>query len=364
MSVASRPVSVAVVQRIVQLATRAPSAENTQPWRLHWDGDRLTVFHDRRQEMASDVDSMLDLTGVGALIESLALAASRHGLQSEVAIVAGEADSEVDFRPIARLRWEEGGRPDPLAEALADRCTTRRMDGTKKLTSEQRDSIAAAAGGTAGVRVDWLAEKDVPAIARLIGLGNRIRFEREEFHRELFDNMRFGDREAAATNDGLDVATLQLPPGVAGVMHWLRKWPRARAANVLGFSRAVARQAAAEVRCSGAVGLLSVESAAPEAFVAGGRALLRVWLEATRQGLAFHPTASLPVFAAYAERTDGSRLNPRHQRSVEWMRDRLHATAPGVRGRTLQMAFRVGQGAPPAVRTRRRDTEQVLEIER
>jgi hypothetical protein len=195
----------------------------------------------------------------------------------------------------------------------------------------------------------------------LIGQGNRIRFEHEPFHGELYHHLRFTPEEAHVTRDGLDVATLQLPLGVAWIMWLLRKWPRMRAANFAGFSRAVARQASHEVKSSGAVGILTVDAAAEE-FLTGGRALERLWLTATSCELALHPTASLAVFLAHAERTDLRQLLPHHATMARSMVERFYRLCPSLRGRTVQMMFRVGHAAPPAIRSLRRPAGSVLDF--
>ncbi len=37
-----------LLRRVVDAAVLAPSAENVQPWRFRKDGERLTVYFDRR----------------------------------------------------------------------------------------------------------------------------------------------------------------------------------------------------------------------------------------------------------------------------------------------------------------------------
>lgn len=344
-----------VVQQIVDLAVRAPSAENTQPWKLDWDGEQLRVFHDRSRQMASDVDAMLDLTGIGALIESVVLAASRQSLRADLTFPESESQWPGNFlKEIASIRFEDNAAEDPLAALLEFRCTTRRMDRLRRLTERQKESLQAAAAGFPGVQVDWVPDSQIPDIAALIGLGNRMRFEHVPFHDEFYSNLLFTAKDARCRRDGLDVATLQLPPGVSSVMWAMKSWRCCRIANLLGFSRAVEKQAAREVTHSGAVGLVTVQDSTTNALANGGRALQRVWLEAARLGLAFHPTASLPVFLAHLAHTESNTLLPMHTTNAEHLRNVFFDCFPGLRMRRLQLVFRVGYGDPPSVRTLRR----------
>jgi hypothetical protein len=363
---------VALQERIVAAAVLAPSAENVQPWHFRSNGDELQLCLDRDRMLASDVDQMLAFTGLGASLENAVIAARELGFEPDVTIEKLSSSSlrpahtqgRDRFLPVATLSFDRPGAPDSLFASIESRCTCRRMDGRRPVGREPLARMAASTDQFPSVRLDWLTERRIIGdVAKLVGLGNRIRFEHEPFHRELYDNLRFTNDEVKRTRDGLDLETLQLPIGVASVMSVLRKWLRMRMANQFGFSRGVARQAAKEVRCSGAVGLLSVDRANVDSFVAGGRALQRIWLTATSLGLGLHPTASLPVFLAYTERTDMSQLQPPHAQMAGAMRDRFFHLFPSLRGRTVQMTFRVGHAWPPAVRSLRRPVSAVLNFE-
>jgi hypothetical protein len=159
----------------------------------------------------------------------------------------------------------------------------------------------------------------------------------------------------------LDIETLQLPASVKLTLKSLRTWSRMRLANWMGFSRIVAKQAAGEVASSGAVGLLTVGDASQRSFLEGGRALERIWLTGTSLGLCFHPTASLPVFLAHA-RLGGKELTVKHQQVASEMAGKFEQEFPSLRGRVLQMAFRIGYGPAPAVKSVRRPIDDVLRI--
>jgi hypothetical protein len=299
--IAARPtISRETLTRIVEAAGLAPSAENLQPWRFRIEEDSILVLLDLTRQLPSDVGRMLGLTGIGTAIENAVVAASYEGLATDVDCVYADelSRSTGDTIPVVRLRFEESDeQSDALKKYIADRCTTRRMEATR-IEQDTLKIVGNSVCGFESVELHWVDEGRLPAFARLVGLGNRIRFEHRPFHAELYHSLRFDAAEIARTRDGLDVTTLQLPFGVAGIMYLLRTWPRMRVANLLGFSRGVERQATAEVMKSGALGFISVPTADAGAFVEGGRSFERMWLTATQLGLCFHPTASLPVFIA------------------------------------------------------------------
>jgi hypothetical protein len=361
------PVGRETLRRIVEAATLAPSAENLQPWRFCLDDESLLVYLDLSRQLPSDVGHMLGLTGIGAAIENAVVAASLEDFRANLECFSPQDrhDSSEQFQLIAKLHFSDGGQPDPLSEFVAARCTTRRMESRRmesrrmesRLLSELSDGIERFSN----VQLHWVEERRLPEFAALVGMGNRIRFEHRPFHAELYQSLRFTADEVHTTRDGLDVATLQLPFGVARIMRFLRAWPRMRIANVLGFSRGVARQATTEVIRSGAVGFLTVPTDDVRRFVEGGRALERLWLTATKNELRFHPTASLPVFLAHA-RTGGTQLSSRHRAMAQEMSERFFRLFQSVEGRVVQMAFRVGYGELPPVRSLRRASSSVVDF--
>jgi Nitroreductase family len=349
--------------QIVEAATLAPSAENLQPWRFELGEGGFTICLDARRRLESDVDQMLALTGIGTCLENAVIAASAQGLRTEVEVVAKSLPSAQrnELVPLVRLEFTEGGEPDALSGCLESRSTSRRMDPRRRVAPAILRELESNSGLFPGVSIHWVAEEQLDEFAALVGLGNRIRFEHKPFHAELYHSLRFTAAEARQSCDGLDVATLQLPLGVAGIMRALRTWPRMKLANTLGFSRGVARQATQEVVRSGAVGFITVSRAELDSFILGGRSLERLWLSATRLGLCFHPTASLPVFLAHA-RTSSQQLLPRHRELAADMSKRFCRLFPTLDGQTAQMAFRVGYGPRPPIRSLRRPWKSVVEF--
>lgn len=361
--IATKPaISSDTLTRIVEAATLAPSAENLQPWRFRTADDSIHVSLDLTRQLASDVGRMLGLTGIGAAIENAVIAASWEQLRTEVEHM--EPNSTCDtcntVLPVAQMRFEEGyGAPDPLAEFIRGRCTSRRMEATS-VAKDKLEAIGDSIRVFEDAELHWVDEQRLPEFAQLVGIGNRIRFEHRPFHAELYHSLRFDAVEVERTRDGLDVATLQLPRGVISIMYFLRTWPRMQLANLLGFSRGVQRQATAEVMKSGAVGFITVPAAEAEMFVQGGRAFERMWLTATRLGLCFHPTASLPVFLAHAR--DGcAQLLPKHAAAAGEMSKRFLKLFSDVGGRVVQMAFRIGYGPTAPARSLRRSLVATLE---
>lgn len=354
-----------VPDEVLRAAALAPSPDNNQPWRFAWAGDRLRVYLDPARALPSDVNSMFDLAGVGAAVENAAIAARRQGFEAEAACelqagtgaavpVCAAEKGALPVRPAASVRFVPGALPDPLLPHLEARCTNRRLYSRRPVVPEALDELAGAAAGFRGVRLEWVVRRRaIRAFARVVAQSDRFRFQYEPFHREIFRQLRFTVEEAERTRDGLDVRTLELPPGAAFALRLLRPWKRVVWLHRLGLGWTLTFPSLLSVWMSGALGVLTV--AAPDAaqFFEGGRAFQRVWIAAQGRGLAIQPLGSLAIFLAQRAQLGGRNLTPSHQRLAASLAGRLEDLIPSTQGRTLLMLFRLGYAPPPRVRSLR-----------
>jgi len=362
MTTAASPSPHAVCQReLVEAAVLAPSPDNNQPWRFAPGPDGLAIDLDPRRALPSDVNSMFDLLGLGAAVENACIAARQLGFEPRVDYGAQPAGSVADLsRSAATITLSAGGRGDSLFPHLAARCTCRKLYSTRPLPDRSVDRMAWAARRFSAVELDWITDRPrIRTFARLLMKSDRIRFEYEPFHNEIFRQLRFSADEAERTRDGLDVRTLELPPGAGLILRKLRPWNRMKWVHRLGLGRLLTLPSALSVVRSGALGVLCVGEPTPTRFLEGGRALQRIWLSAHAEGLSMQPLGSLPIFVAHLEQLHGRKLSPQHERVVRKLIRRLEDLLPAARGKTLLIAFRLGYATAPKFRSLRRLAEDV-----
>jgi hypothetical protein len=112
-----------------------------------------------------------------------------------------------------------------------------------------------------------------------------------------------------------------------------------------------------------AIGLVSVHGRSRAAYFAGGRAMQRVWLQATALGLAFQPMAPLTYLFARAELGEGDGLSPNEAGTLRELRGRFGAVFPEAAGQGEPMLFRLSRAPPPTARALRRPADDVLAVE-
>jgi hypothetical protein len=109
---------------------------------------------------------------------------------------------------------------------------------------------------------------------------------------------------------------------------------------------------------SSALGRLTIAGSRPEHFVQGGRAMQRVWLEATALKLGFQPmTALLYLFMRCEAGGDG--LNAGERDTLALLRAPYLELLPVESGQSELMLFRISLAEPPSVRARRRPIEAI-----
>ena len=350
---------------LVRAAILAPSPDNNQPWRFVAEGDRLLVHLDPQRALPSDVNAMYDLMGLGAAIENASIAASQSGYESHVEYATLQT-TPADDAPshVATMSFRPGGDPDPLSACLATRCTCRKLYSTQPVADDRLERLGDAAREFPDVQLDWITDRRrVRAFARLIAVSDRFRFQYEPFHKEIFRQLRFSPEDAERTRDGLDVRTLELPPGSAALLRLLRPWSRMRLVNRVGLGRLLTWPSALSVWKSGNLGVLSLPEPGATGFIRGGRAFQRIWLATEAENLALQPLGSLPIFLAQMAQLGGRNLTPAHQELSQRLGQWLGQLVPTITGRTLTMVFRLGYSSPPRVRSLRRPAEDVCDCQ-
>ena len=352
---------------LVKAATLAPSADNNQPWRFVVDNNRIIALLDRHRALPSDVDSMFDLLSMGAALENMRIAAAQFGYCTQIKPlpkgVTGSYGPETES--VAMLQFSRGAEPDPLFDVVAGRHTCRKLYAKRPPDAESLTKVTRAIDQFSGVELEWVtSRRDICACAKLIAVGDLVRLEAKEFHAELFRQLRFSAAQVEQTRDGLDVRTLELPPGGTSMLKCLRSWNRMRWIHRLRLGWMLAVPTWRSVRHSGAIGILSVDQSDTAAFLQGGRAFERLWLTVNDEGLSLQPLGSLPIYAAHLDHPGSITLQPQHQQTIRRQLDRLAQIAPQSSNRRLLMMFRIGYATRPRHRSLRRRSDSFISFQR
>jgi nitroreductase len=347
------------IYRILDLARWAPSGDNTQCWRFEVIGaDHLVVHgYDTRADTVYDLDGHPSQISMGALLETIAIAASAQGLRADA---VRRADSPVE-RPLFDVRFSPDAsiQPSPLVEAITQRSVQRRPMSTRPLSAAEKQALEAAVGP--GFAVTWI-EGFGPRFkaARLMFNNAKLRLtmpEAYEVHRRIihWGVTRSPDRVPDQAL-GVDNATLKL-------MKWaMVSWKRLSTMNALMGTWAPRLQMDLIPGLACAAHFVLKTKRQPRTiddYVEAGRAVQRFWLTLTQLGLFMQPEMTPLIFSKYVrEGTPFTRES------------KLHGPAARLQQEAAALIFtdelfpvymgRLGAGKAPAARSERLPVEQLL----
>lgn len=349
----------APMRAILELARWAPSGDNMQTWRFEVAAPDHLVVHafDTRDHCVYDLDGHPSQIAFGALLETIAIAATSQGLRAH----ATRREDSPATHPLFDVRFtkEPGLAPDPLVEAIATRTVQRRPMRTRPLERQHKQLLQDAVGP--GYRLAWI-EGAGPKwqAARLMFDNARLRLsmpEAFETHRKIihWNVWRSPDRVPDRAI-GVDAMTLKM-------MRWaMHSWKRMSGMNrVMGtWAPRLQMDLVPGMACA-AHFVLKAERAPKtiDDYVAAGRALQRFWLTLTRLGLFMQPEMTPLIFSKYVR--EGTRFTGEAGLG-DFAADLQRRTAALVFTDELHPVYmgRLGYGPAPKARSERLPVEQLL----
>lgn len=346
-STVPRP-NAALRKALVEAAIRAPSGDNCQPWHFRFNRDRvqIDILADRAQS-AFDFRHRATFISVGAVLENIRVQAACMGL---AVTVSYPSDASVPVT-CASLRW--GAPADERCHtrlaALRNRTVNRRPFLPLRIAAEkQRTWTAEPIPGTEVTIIE--DRREIARWARLIYLGDRIRWTHPTLHAELFAKMLFSRAEAERKRAGLEIDRLGAGPIAAQIMRLLRPWERMERFSRYGVDRMLASQTQALASCAGALVLVTIRDNEAAQWIRAGEQVQRLWITAHQQGLCVQP---LPV-ALYMDQRFQEEGMANFLSLHRPLLDEVRSALAGLLGnRVGAMLYRVGYGwrmSQPAVR--------------
>lgn len=286
--------------RLIELGRWAPSGDNTQPWRFEiLAADHLVVHgHDTRDHCVYDLDGHPSQIAIGALIETLHIAASEQSLRLQVSRRPDAPETHPTFD--VWLQSAPGMAPDPLLPAVPRRSVFRRPMSTRPLRQEELQALCGAMPD--GYSLRWFADGvDRWRMATLMFANAKLRLtmrEAYEVHRSIIDwGQRFSEDRVPDQALGVDALTLR-------IMRWaLGDWRRVAFSNrwLAGtLAPRLQMDLAPSLLCAAHVAITAEqEPRTIDDYVAAGRAVQRLWLTATGFGLQHQPEMTPLIFSRY-----------------------------------------------------------------
>ena len=352
------------IERILDRARWAPSGDNVQPWEFGILPEDLAVVYgaDTRRTVVYDLEGHASQIAVGALLESVAIAASAEGLSLSIRRRPEPSGEDNPEHPVFDIVFSESPSPlpDPLSPFLEIRCVNRRPFGTTPLTSEEKKVLEGFL--PEGYSLHWMEGwRQRRAMADINQLSGKLRLTIVEgylVHREIIE------WNATTSLDRVPDRALGLPALTLPLMHWaMASWERIDLFNRFLGGTLLPRlllDYLPGLFCSAHFFLLA--PAPPrhlDDYVAGGRALARFWLGCASLGLQFQPEMTPLIFGGYAREGLAFSRAPHARGLAERIEKKLFSLGGEKVDRAVFLG-RVGRGSFPVARSLRKPLSSLL----
>ncbi|WP_432821230.1 nitroreductase [Trichloromonas sp.] len=346
------------IEKLLQLATTAPSGDNCQPWQFSVSSQTVKLYN------LSDKDTSLynfaqraSLLAHGALLENLRIAAPSLGLRAQIEYFPDPSLSDL----VATVEFVDAEVAEhPLLPWLSARCTNRKKYDGRPLSKAAAEILLHATGEIDGTVVRLVTDPEhIRQLSDILANNDRLVFENPLLHKFLFDHIRWNDGEARGSLDGMDLKTLELGLIDSLAFRVFRHWSIVEKLNKVGLPKVVANNGSKLLASASAIGGILIESSGQESFVVAGRAMQRFWLEATRLGLSVQPVAGLALLAERVLAGQTAGLTEGQVRLIGEVRSELDRIF-GSAGKHLVMLFRIGTGGRPSARSLRQPVAQLV----
>lgn len=342
---------------MLERARWAPSGDNTQPWRFRvLRADEIEVLY--RPSAALGVFNLDHFAGhlaMGGLLESIDIAASLHGWETEISLEGAAAGR-------FRVKFEPAGRqPSPLVPFLEARATQRRPLSPRRLSEAHKQALEACVGGAFALK--WVETAGAKArLGWLLARVDKIRLTIPEAYAVHRDTVDWGAR---LSEDRIPDAAIAVDPLLLGVMRWaMRSWSRVRFLNRYLWGHGLPRlemDFLPAVFCGAHCLVVSkTPMRSVEDGVAGGRAMQRLWLTAASLGLQAQPEMAPLIFSRYIGRATAFTEIAERRADMAVLSEELADFFGAANWTRAAFLLRLGHGEAPEARSLRKPLADLM----
>ncbi len=336
------------LKEILNIAVHAPSGDNAQPWGFKIEDNNISIFNvPGKDATLYNFKERGSYIAHGALIENIAIAASEHGYKIIVSLFPYQNDKNFT----ASVSLEKSNLvKDSLYEFIKSRTTNRKPYKSELLDVKEKTEILSAQKEINFGNIKLIEDREkLNILGKLISLNERLILENRSIHDFLFGIIRWTEKEEYE-KAGLYIKTFELPAPGRLMFALLRNWSFVKILNRFNFYKVFQAQTSKLYASSGAIGVITMESDAPNDFIMAGRVFQRLWLKVTKLNLSLQPITAIPYLSQRIASGDTSKLS-RSQVDSILDADRKIRNIFGVSNAVIAMIFRVGRDGEPSARS-------------
>jgi len=327
-------------------------------------GNNLYLFHDRIRTISfGDFDDIASHVALGTALENLELEAYKNGVGVTVhpfPLESRKLVAVIQFKPGATM--EQLYRPDVLEAQIDKRCTNRNLGPRKPMPAGVAEELAAAVASVPGAAL-YLKDsaEDLDELADIMSSAERLRMLHPEGHFEFYQKeVRWDDEHSRSTGDGIDIATVDVTPSEIVGLKLVRDPEVVRLLAEWRGGKALEKIARKAIASASAVGLITMPAYSPANYLAGGRAVQRMWLTATQHGIAMQPMLAAVLHFARLKHANGEGMPDFMKEEFAQLHKRFERLFSQAIGKEDVFLFRLSIATEPKIKSYRLSLDKVL----
>lgn len=341
------------ILEILRDACRAPSGDNTQPWRFKVEGNELYVIN------AVEKDSSLfnwrqrtSHVALGACIENIRISSEHRGYAADVTLFPDPHDELVIARITLTPRPEASNE---LAPFISARASNRKKYLPQQIEQEKLDALAGLSGteGQDGMRTRFIQDRrQVEELARIVSAGEKLALENRSIHDFLFSHVTWSKAEDARRH-GFLIDTFEFAPPQRAAFKLFSHWNILKLFLPVGISNAIVKDMEKVHSTAAAFGAIIAPADTAKDFVRAGMLMERLWLTAAKLGLSIQAVTAVGFLGPCVLAGEASGLSSTHQRLLQERYGELARMFGIAPGEAFGFIFRIGYADPPSAMTTR-----------
>ena len=355
-------ISSEMVKHLVSKAILAPTGGNSQPWKWLFTNNQLFLFqHKGKTNKFLDFKSYGTILGLGAATENLILEANKKEIEAKINLFPIE-NNEYLVAQIHFAKHIEKNDYTYLADHIENRCTDRNIYLSEVIDAETLGSLKRACKSIPGSNLHFITgENNIKKYGKILGKSDKSLLTNQETHAEFMNEIWWNQKEVEETKTGVDIETIDLSASEIAGFKMIKNWAVVKHLNRWGGGSAFEKLSKKCAENAFALGVITIPKLSSEDFFNGGRAMERVWLEATKNNLNIHPLTALTYVFTRLTHGKGERMNEKMIDTITELRIK-HEELFNTKGEVEVFFFRVFKGKKPVKRSLRKSLNKVLTI--